>query len=175
MSKPRILVVDDEQDIRELLRLAFEARGWSVREADALGMAFRLLADDSYDLCVTDLRLPDGNGIELVERMSRELPNLPVIVITAYGSIETAVKALKAGAFDFVSKPIDTDILRNIVQHALRRKPDDQRAPSALICDSRAMAALRKTVSRVAGSQAPVVITGESDNPPVIASFDRLA
>ena len=162
MSKPRILVIDDERDIRELLRLAFEARGWMVREADALGMGYRLLADDTYDLCVTDLRLPDGNGIELVERMAREQSNLPVIVITAYGSIETAVKALKAGAFDFVSKPIDTNVLRNIAQHALQRKPDELRAPSALIGDSASMSELRRTVARVAGSQAPVVITGES-------------
>ncbi len=162
MVRPRILVVDDERDIRELLRMAFEARGWQVREAGDLSTAYRLLRGHETDLCITDMRLPDGNGIELVEAMSGEQPNLPVIVITAYGSIDTAVHALQAGAFDFVSKPINTDILRAIVQHALQRNPDNERSPSALIGDSSAMAALRDAVGRVAGNQAPVAITGES-------------
>jgi two-component system response regulator PilR (NtrC family) len=162
MVRPRILIVDDERDIRELLRMAFEARGWIVNEAGDIGTAYRLLRSQETDLCVTDMRLPDGNGIELVEAMADEKPDLPVIVITAYGSIETAVHALQAGAFDFVSKPINTDVLRAIAQHALQRNPDNARSPSALIGDSSAMTAVRDAVARVAGNQAPVAITGES-------------
>ena len=158
-TKARILVTDDEQDIRELLRMAFEADGWEVSEAGDLAGAHRLLETGSFDLCIADMRLPDGNGIELVERVS---PNIPVIVITAYGSVEAAVQALKAGAFDFVAKPIDTDLLRITARRALGRKRGAAPPPSVLLGDSRAMAELRRAVDSLAGSQAPVVIIGET-------------
>ncbi|MCL6712123.1 sigma-54 dependent transcriptional regulator [Pseudomonas sp. R2.Fl] len=170
MSENRsALIVDDERDIRELLVLTLGRMGLRIDTAANLGEARELLSRNSYDLCFTDMRLPDGNGIELVGEISRNYPRTPVAMITAFGNIELAVEALKAGAFDFVSKPVDLTVLRGLVKHALELN-NTERAPappppeqaSRLLGSSPAMAILRDTIGKVARSQAPVYIRGES-------------
>ena len=164
------LVVDDERDIRELLVLTLGRMGLRVDTAASLSDARALLARDRYDLCLTDMRLPDGSGIALVSEISRDHPDTPVAMITAFGNVEAAVEALKAGAFDFVAKPVDLPVLRGLVGHALQL---GQRAPATeggvpataanrLQGDSPAIVELRATVAKVARSQAPVYICGES-------------
>ncbi len=171
MSENRsALIVDDERDIRELLVLTLGRMGLRIDTAANLGDARELLSRNRYDLCFTDMRLPDGNGIELVGEISRLYPDTPVAMITAFGNMELAVEALKAGAFDFVSKPVDIGVLRGLVKHALELN-NAERAPPAptppehasrLLGESAAMAALRATIGKVARSQAPVYILGES-------------
>src|SRR3970282_2133531 len=122
-SKSQILIVDDEPDIREVLELTLGRMNLETRSAANLEEARHLLNEYQFNLCLTDMRLPDGNGIELVRHIQENHPYLPVAVITAFGNMETAVAALKAGAFDFVSKPLDLNDLRNIVRSALRVGP----------------------------------------------------
>ena len=164
------LIVDDERDIRELLVLTLGRMGLRIDTAVNLIEARELLARNAYDLCLTDMNLPDGNGIELVGHIAREYPKLPVAMITAFGNVELAVEALKAGAFDFVSKPVDIAVLRGLVTHALELN-NSARAPAAptppehasrLLGGSDAMRTLRETIAKVARSQAPVYIMGES-------------
>ncbi|TAA10982.1 sigma-54-dependent Fis family transcriptional regulator [Pseudoxanthomonas winnipegensis] len=171
MSDPRsALIVDDERDIRELLTLTLGRMGIRIDTAANLGEARALLARNAYDLCFTDMRLPDGNGIELVGEISRQFPKTPVAMITAFGNVELAVEALKAGAFDFVSKPVDINVLRGLVKHALElnnvERPSPAPAPAQhamrLLGESSAMRELRDTIAKVARSQAPVYILGES-------------
>ncbi|WDS37516.1 sigma-54 dependent transcriptional regulator [Pseudoxanthomonas sp.] len=171
MSDPRsALIVDDERDIRELLTLTLGRMGLRIDAAANLGEARELLSRNSYDLCFTDMRLPDGNGIELVSEISRNFPKTPVAMITAFGNVELAVEALKAGAFDFVSKPVDLNVLRGLVRNALQLNDTERPAPTPapvqhamrLLGDSRVMAELRQTIAKVARSQAPVYILGES-------------
>ena len=123
------LIVDDERDIRELLTLTLGRMGLRIDTAANVGEARELLARNTYDLCFTDMRLPDGNGIDLVGEISRKYPNTPVAMITAFGNIELAVEALKAGAFDFVSKPVDLAVLRGLVKHALELNNADRAPP----------------------------------------------
>jgi len=164
------LVVDDERDIRELLVLTLGRMGLRISTAANLAEARELLANNPYDLCITDMRLPDGNGIELVSEISRNYPRTPVAMITAFGSMDLAVEALKAGAFDFVSKPVDIGVLRGLVRHALELNNSERPTPpppppeqaSRLLGDSAAMQGLRATITKVARSQAPVYILGES-------------
>jgi len=163
------LVVDDERDIRELLVLTLGRMGLRISTAANLAEARELLASNSFDLCLTDMRLPDGNGIELVTEIARDHPRTPVAMITAFGSMDLAVEALKAGAFDFVSKPVDIGVLRGMVKHALELNNSERAAPSPppesasrLLGESQAMADLRTTIAKVARSQAPVYIVGES-------------
>jgi len=164
------LVVDDERDIRELLVLTLGRMGLRISTAANLTEARELLANNPYDLCITDMRLPDGNGIELVTEISRNYPRTPVAMITAFGSMDLAVEALKAGAFDFVSKPVDIGVLRGLVRHALELNNSERPTPpppppeqaSRLLGDSAAMQGLRATITKVARSQAPVYILGES-------------
>jgi two-component system response regulator PilR (NtrC family) len=164
------LIVDDERDIRELLVLTLGRMGLRVDTAANLSEARELLSRNRYDLCFTDMRLPDGSGIELVGEIARNHPQTPVAMITAFGSMDLAVEALKAGAFDFVSKPVDINVLRGLVRHALELNNTDRPRPSApppeqasrLLGDSPAMATLRATIGKVARSQAPVYILGES-------------
>jgi two-component system response regulator PilR (NtrC family) len=159
------LIVDDEPDIRELLELTLGRMGIATRAAADLAGARALLAADEFDLCLTDMRLPDGNGIELVEHIQGIRPELPVAVITAYGSMESAVQALKAGAFDFVSKPVDLHVLRNLVNTVLKLSDypkRDRRSRSVLLGNSMPMQEIRSTIEKLARSQAPVYISGES-------------
>ena len=163
------LIVDDERDIRELLVLTLGRMGLQVDTAANLTEARELLAGNRYDLCFTDMRLPDGNGIELVGEIARRYPQTPVAMITAFGSMDLAVEALKAGAFDFVSKPVDINVLRGLVRHALELNNSDRPKPpppppeaNRLLGQSPAMATLRATIAKVSRSQAPVYILGES-------------
>lgn len=163
------LVVDDERDIRELLVLTLGRMGLRINTAANLAEARELLASNAYDLCITDMRLPDGNGIELVTEIAQHHPRTPVAMITAFGSMDLAVEALKAGAFDFVSKPVDIGVLRGLVKHALELnsnerpvRPTQVEQHGRLLGSSPAMDALRATLGKVARSQAPVYILGES-------------
>jgi two-component system, NtrC family, response regulator PilR len=166
MSIPRsALVVDDERDIRELLVLTLGRMGVRVDTAADVASARAQLAAEKYDLCLTDMRLPDGSGQELVQHIAQRYPDTPVAMITAYGNVEAAVDALKAGAFDFVTKPVDLAVLRRLVQHALdlnEQRRIQQPASNRLIGDSTRMQQLRSTIGKLARSQAPVYISGES-------------
>jgi len=166
MSKQYALVIDDERDIRELLTLTLGRMDLVVETAATVAEARQRLAERHYALCFTDMRLPDGSGQEIVELIAAQFAETPVAMITAYGNVDAAVTALKAGAFDFVSKPVDISVLRRLVQTALKlseEKRSDQAASSSkLIGDSAPMTELRATISKVARSQAPVYIAGES-------------
>ncbi|MFN2334198.1 MAG: sigma-54-dependent transcriptional regulator [Wenzhouxiangellaceae bacterium] len=125
MTEPRALVVDDEPDLRELLELTLSRMGVDVETAEDLAEARRKLAADTFHFCLTDMRLPDGNGLSLIREISRDYPDMPVAMITAYGKVEDAVTALKYGAFDFVSKPVDLEALRSLVRTAIKMRLDD--------------------------------------------------
>jgi two-component system response regulator PilR (NtrC family) len=159
------LVVDDERDIRELLVLTLGRMGLRVDTAGDIASARAQLAAEKYDLCLTDMRLPDGSGMDLVGHIAQRYPDTPVAMITAHGNVEAAVSALKAGAFDFVTKPVDLQVLRRLVQHALdlnEQRRSQQPASNRLIGDSQRMQQLRATIGKLARSQAPVYISGES-------------
>ncbi|OGI51623.1 MAG: sigma-54-dependent Fis family transcriptional regulator [Candidatus Muproteobacteria bacterium RIFCSPLOWO2_01_FULL_60_18] len=179
MNKPKnqILIVDDEPDIREVLELTLGRMNLETRSASNIDEARHLLKDYKFDLCLTDMRLPDGNGIELVRHIQDEHPYLPVAVITAFGNMETAVAALKAGAFDFVSKPLDLNDLRTIVRSALRvgqaqvvktttavgsEPPETGTGAKKMLGESAAIEKVRTMIERLARGQAPVYIAGES-------------
>ncbi len=167
MSETRsALIVDDERDIRELLVMTLSRMGVRCDTASNLGDARNQLQRNRYDLCLTDMRLPDGSGIDLVGEISQKYPETPVAMITAFGNVEAAVEALKAGAFDFVAKPVDLPVLRDLVRHALdlqqARKAGSDAVASRLYGESPAMTTLRQTIAKVARSQAPVYIAGES-------------
>src|SRR5690606_18115684 len=163
--KPIALVVDDEPDLCELLSITLERMDVAARSCPDIASAKRALSREPFDLCLTDMRLPDGDGLELVEWIQREAPGTPVAVITAHGSVEAAVKALKLGAFDFVSKPLDLNDLRKLVNSALKLKggaPVRGGAAQELIGASPAIERVREMIAKVARSQAPVHIAGES-------------
>jgi two-component system, NtrC family, response regulator PilR len=163
--RPTALVVDDEPDICELLSITLNRMDVATRTSSDVASAKRALANETYDLCLTDMRLPDGDGLELVEWIQREAPGTPVAVITAHGSVETAVQALKLGAFDFVSKPLDLTDLRKLVTAALKlRGAAAPRGATSrdLVGSSPPIERVRQMVARVARSQAPVHISGES-------------
>jgi two-component system, NtrC family, response regulator PilR len=165
MPKPAVLVVDDEPDLCELLSITLQRMDLSPRTANGVGMAQRMLKTEQFDLCLTDMQLPDGNGLELVEWMQQYTPSVPVAVITAHGSMETAVRALKLGAFDFVSKPLDLAGLRKLVASAIKLGSSDTDTSvfgPRLLGSSSAMQHMRDMIGRVARSQAPVHIYGES-------------
>jgi len=167
MASPRILVVDDEADLRELLEITLLKMGLDVDCAATLREARRLVDDNAYQLILTDMRLPDGLGLELVREVS-STSKTPIAVITAFGSAENAVVALKAGAFDYVSKPVVLDELRVMVRSALKLsdpgagREAGEDSGSRLIGNSQAMQALRAQIGRLARSMAPIAITGES-------------
>ncbi len=162
MNESLALVIDDEPDICELLTLTLARMNIRALAAADIASARQLLAENTFDLCLTDMRLPDGDGLELVEWMQTHLPGVPVAVITAHGNVETAVQALKLGAFDFISKPLDLGNLRNIVANALRLRAGDESGSSQLQGNSPPVQALREMINKVARSQAPVHISGES-------------
>ena len=161
MNQPLALVIDDEPDICELLTLTLGRMDIQTESAADVASAKTLLGKHKFDICLTDMRLPDGDGLELVEWMQSNAAGTPVAVITAHGNVETAVQALKLGAFDFISKPLDLGNLRNIVENALRLGATRQQ-DSKLLGDSPRMHQLREMIDRVARSQAPVHISGES-------------
>ncbi len=168
-TKGQVLIVDDEPDIRELLELTLGRMNLETRAAENLGEAHELLEQFPFDLCLTDMRLPDGNGIDLVRHIQNRYPQVPVAVITAHGNMETAIIALKAGAFDFVAKPLDINDLRNIVRSALRVGTSPAAAvPAAstgtrqLLGESAAIQKVRVLIEKLARGQAPVYIHGES-------------
>ncbi len=165
MSRQRALIVDDEPDIRELLEITLGRMKLDTRSARNLKEAAEWLAREPFDLCLTDMRLPDGTGLELVQFIQQRHPQLPVAMITAYGSLDTAVNALKAGAFDFLTKPVDLTRLRELVGTALRLgNPSSEDAPvdHRLLGDAPPMRTLRNQIAKLARSQAPVYISGES-------------
>ncbi|MAL99472.1 MAG: sigma-54-dependent Fis family transcriptional regulator [Alteromonadaceae bacterium] len=169
MTDATALVVDDEPDIRELLDITLTRMNIRCVTAANLKEARDLLAAQPFQLCLTDMNLPDGNGIDLVQWMQKAHPETPVAVITAYGSMDTAVLALKAGAFDFVSKPVELGRLRELVENALRlttpasgAAASDNDSDGLLLGESLEINQLRKQVRKVARSQAPVYISGES-------------
>lgn len=165
MSRQKALIVDDEPDIRELLEITLGRMKLDTRSARNVKEARDFLAREPFDFCLTDMRLPDGTGLDLVQYIQQRHPQMPVAMITAFGSLDTAVQALKAGAFDFLTKPVDLARLRELVNSALRlRSPDAEEAPvdSRLLGDSPPMRTLRNQVAKLARSQAPVYISGES-------------
>ena len=158
------LIVDDERDIRELVGIALSRMGLRVETAADLASARAQLALHDFDLCITDMRLPDGNGLALVEHIAAAHPRTAVAMMTAYGNVEAAVAALKAGAFDFVTKPVDLAVLRQLVTHALNQQVQRRAAEAAvprLVGGSAAACALRERIAKVARSHAPVFIGGE--------------
>jgi two-component system response regulator PilR (NtrC family) len=163
--KPIALVVDDEPHICELLSITLERMDIATKTCTSIAEAKQSLGKEAFDICLTDMRLPDGDGLELVEWIQREVPGTPVAVITAHGSVEAAVRALKLGAFDFVSKPLDLNDLRKLVTAALKLKGASVpkgTANDALVGHSPAIERVRALVGKVARSQAPVHISGES-------------
>ena len=166
MPNPAVLVVDDEPDICELLSITLQRMQLNPRTANTLATAQRLLKTEQFDLCLTDMQLTDGDGLELVQWMQQNTPSVPVAVITAHGNMETAVRALKLGAFDFVSKPLDLAGLRKLVATAIKLSgpldTDTSVFGPRLLGSSTAMQHLREMIARVARSQAPVHIFGES-------------
>jgi len=165
-SSTRVLVVDDEADIRELLDMTLARMGLECDCAGNVATARQLLRENDYCLCLTDMRMPDGDGLELVRHIEAERPTLPVAVITAHGSTENAVAALKAGAFDYLSKPVSLAQLRTLVKSALAlpesKTGAGQRAQQELLGNSAPMAQVRALIAKVARSEAPVYISGES-------------
>ncbi len=162
MTNPHALVVDDEPDIRELLEMTLMAMQIDVKTAGTVREAQNLLAKHTFDLCLTDMRLPDGNGIELVGHIQKRYAQMPTAVITAYGSMDTAVQALKAGAFDFVSKPVELQVLRNLIRTALALSQGNPESELELIGTTPEIEKVRGMIGKLARSQAPVYISGES-------------
>jgi len=173
----RVLVIDDEPDIRELLDLTLSRMGLKVTTAEDLGQARSQLSANTFSFCLTDMRLPDGNGLDLVKEISELYPDLPCAVITAHGKVEDAVNALKMGAFDFVSKPVDLAVLRKLVNTALRLRGNEGDASDGdetqgqinqpkelerMIGKSYAIRQCQSMIAKLARSQAPVLISGDS-------------
>jgi two-component system response regulator PilR (NtrC family) len=167
-AQPVVLVVDDEPDLLELVSLTLNRMNLRTRTAADLATARKLLKAERFDLCLTDMRLPDGDGLELVAWIQENRATVPVAVISAHGNVESAVRALKLGAFDFVSKPLDLGVLRKLVGSAIKlgSAPDGETAATLsgprLLGSSQVMEQVREMIGRVARSQAPVHICGES-------------
>ena len=162
-GQPRILVVDDEPDLLELLELTLSRMGLDTVCAQTVGEAVALLDKEPFDLCLTDMRLPDGEGLRVVEHITQKGLDVPVAVITAFGSAENAVAALKAGAFDYLAKPVALEQLRALVKQALKVPEKTQPASSyRLLGESQAIEQVRGLIERLAKSQAPVFVNGES-------------
>ena len=164
-TQPKVLVVDDEPDLLELLELTLSRMGLDTERAATVAEAVALLERESFDLCLTDMRLPDGEGLRVVEHINQHGLDVPVAVITAFGSAENAVAALKAGAFDYLAKPVALEQLRALVKQALKvpdKPTGGTAAASQLLGESPAIQHVRGLIERLAKSQAPVFINGES-------------
>ena len=165
MSKSRALIVDDEPDIRERICITHGRMGVECVEAETVTQARALVLNQIFDLCLTDMRLSDGSGLELVRSIQTHAANMLVAVITAHGNVELAVEALKAGAFDFVSKPVELQTLRALVTSALsldqHKSPADGLA-AQMVGDAPAMRETRARIRKLARSQAAVYVSGES-------------
>ena len=167
------LIVDDEPDIRELLEITLGRMDIETQAAPDIATAISALTETRFDLCLTDMHLPDGNGIELVQHINTDYPELPVAVITAFGSMDTAITALKSGAFDFVQKPVDLEQLRSLVEAALKIESLATTASASaarLTGQSQAMSRLRGQIAKLARSQAPIYISGESGSGKEVAA-----
>ncbi|MES9990528.1 MAG: sigma-54 dependent transcriptional regulator [Candidatus Thiodiazotropha sp.] len=172
MTQPTALIVDDEPDICELLEITLLRMGIDAHSVFDLAAAQKILSEQKFDLCLSDMRLPDGNGIDLVRHINETYPQLPVAMITAHGNMESAIEALKAGAFDFVSKPVDLEALRKLVQQAIKLGkaktdplPQNSNATadsSPMLGNSQPMKRVRELIKKLGRSQAPVYISGES-------------
>ncbi len=168
MKHSMVMIVDDEPDIRELLEISLGRMGLSTLSAASVADAIDLLAAGEVRLCLTDMKLPDGSGLDLITHIQKFHPHVPVAMITAYGSMDTAIEALKAGAFDFITKPLDLERLRKLVQSSLRLEAGvDADAANygdavQLLGEAPAIAHLRRQIAKLARSQAPVYISGES-------------
>lgn len=167
MNSPLVLIIDDEPDILELLDMTLKRMNLRTRSATTLTGALELLKQERFDLCLTDMRLPDGDGMTVVRHIQQHCPALPVAMITAYGSLDTAIAALKAGAFDFLTKPVDLQRLRELVNSALRlsRKSEpepDMASDDPILGMSKPIQQLRAQIAKLARSQAPLYISGES-------------
>jgi two-component system response regulator PilR (NtrC family) len=156
------LIIDDEPDIRELLQITLQRMNIDSHCAENLSTARLLLDKHQFDLCLTDMRLPDGDGVEFVDEFQANFSKVPIAVISAHGSMDSAIQALKYGAFDFLTKPIDLATLRSVVQSALNVKPKTTNKKPIIIGSSKLVQELRKTIEKVARSQAPIYISGES-------------
>lgn len=165
-SRPLALIVDDEPDILELLELTLEPMSIACRKASSFAEACEQLQQHAFDLCLTDMRLAEGDGIQLVKLIGQHYPATPVAVITAHGSVETAVEALKSGAFDFISKPVNLQALRSLVNTAIKISlsypQKERRTRYRLLGESASMRAVRARIAKLARSQAPIYISGES-------------
>lgn len=164
MTKSKVLIIDDEPDIRELLTLTLSRMGLSCDAVPDFKQGIEYIKQNYYSLVLTDMRLPDGDGIEIVKFIQKYKPQLPVAVITAYGNVEGAVNTLKAGAFDYVSKPVDLKMLRDLVKTALSMQNSATEIPDEglLVGESKVMKHLRDSIHKLARSQAPVFIQGDS-------------
>ena len=165
MAKHSALIVDDEPDILELLDMTLSRMGISSHKASCLSEAYTLLKTTPFDLCLTDMRLPDGQGIDLVKYTQKHFPELPVAIITAYGNTQTAIDSLKAGAFDFISKPVELDKLRKLIASTLeleKNTTDKALTHDILLGTSRAINDTKTMIHKLSRNQAPVHISGES-------------
>ncbi|MDR2016331.1 MAG: sigma-54 dependent transcriptional regulator [Burkholderiales bacterium] len=162
-AQPRVLIIDDEPDLLELLEITMIRLGLDVTRADSVAEAIAKLDSQEFDLCLTDMRLPDGEGLDIIAHIHRQELDIPVAVITAFGSAENAVAALKAGAFDYLAKPVNLEQLRALVKQVVKA-PEKTRAPEgySLLGHSLAITQVRDLIERVAQSLAPVIISGES-------------
>ena len=162
MPAHRALIVDDEPDIRELLSITLARMDIDCTAAATVTEAKSRLTEGEFELCLTDMNLPDGDGLEIVQHIQNQFPSLPVAVITAHGNMEVAIQALKSGAFDFVNKPVDINDLRNLVSQAIKLGEPSTAVGKALIGESDKILRLGETIKKLARSQAPVYISGES-------------
>jgi len=165
MTKKYALVIDDEPDIRELLEITLGRMDINTVSAATVAEAQKALQAHMFSLCLTDMKLPDGNGLEIVEYIQQHMPHLPVAVITAHGNIDTAIESMKAGAFDFISKPVDLNTLRKLVNTAIQANNlpiEEGLNETLLVGESTAIQHLSQSIQKLARSQAPVYICGES-------------
>ncbi len=174
MALKRALIIDDEPDIRELLEITLGRMKLETVTAADQAQALAALGEQTFDLCLTDMQLPDGNGLEIVEHINQHYPNLPVAMITAFGSMDTAIASLKAGAFDYLQKPIDLEQLRSLIESALKMSDmqdnTDSLTDENLLGQSAAMGRLRQQINKLARSQAPIYISGESGSGKEVAA-----